>query len=99
MEPTVRGARTQSGIAAAPAQEPEQRSPKSRNCRYPYKEQRQAKSGVVVVGVGRYREHSDEAAWEGTVVRFMVFFCIACIEQLWRHGTRVWFSGCPQFSS
>ena len=39
---------------------PEQRSPKSRNCRYPYKEQRQTKEGVVVVGVGRY--HSDEAA-------------------------------------
>jgi hypothetical protein len=56
MEPTVRGARPQSGIAAAPTQDPEQRSPKSRNCRYPYKEQRQAKEGVVVVGVGRYRE-------------------------------------------
>jgi hypothetical protein len=48
MESTVRGARTQSGIAAAPAQDPEQRSPKSRNCRYPYKGQRQAKEGVVV---------------------------------------------------
>jgi hypothetical protein len=29
MESTVRGARTQSGIAAAPAQDPEQRSPKA----------------------------------------------------------------------
>jgi hypothetical protein len=47
---------------STPAQEPEQRSPKSRNCRYPDKEQRQAREGVVVVGVGRYREDSDEAA-------------------------------------
>ena len=55
-------AATQSGIAAAPAQEPEQRSPKSRNYRYLYKERRQAKEGAVVVEVGKYREHSDEAA-------------------------------------
>ena len=47
MEPAIRSARTRSGIAAAPTQEPEQRSPKSRNCRYPYKEQRQAREGAL----------------------------------------------------
>jgi hypothetical protein len=39
------------------------------------------------VGVGRHREHYDEAAWERTVVSFMVFFCFAFIEQLWGRGT------------
>ena|ERR1700733_6774142 len=57
-----RRARRRSGIAAAPVQDPEQRSPNSLNWRYPYKQQRHTKKRVVIVGVGRCREHSDEAA-------------------------------------
>jgi len=48
-------------IAAAPAQDPEQRVAPKRNCRYPYKN-KASQRGFVVRGVGRYREHSDEAA-------------------------------------
>ena len=33
------------------------------------------------------REHYDEAAWEITVVSFMVFFCFALNEQLWGRRT------------
>jgi hypothetical protein len=43
------------------------------------------KEESVVVGVGRRREHSDEA--ERTVASLMVFFCFAFIERLWRDVT------------